>query len=480
MYSVEHDGAGRNGMNEAGGVAIRLASLSTRLASARQSDRDRYESFFTTLGARMDGARAVERELDRLLARRFNALDYLRTDELGLSRIVGDLLDPGGAHGQGACFLARFGELVGPDLWPADRAVRYDDLGVRVVRERRTDGGGRLDISIELQAPGRKPACIAIENKPYAADGEAQVVDYLKFLRGRYDRRFLLIYLSGHGGMPSELSLPRDACKDGLAIMSFCPHATAGEYQGSPPLRLSFSLSDWLRECRQMCDAERLRWFLREVETFCHRTFGGIVTTASERKEVRDFILAADDNVRTAIAVVEAWPETRDEVVKRFLKVLRDRIRADLHTIGDLQIGAGFKGAINQPKNGVWAFRKAWAAAGDATPLVCINHEREANGWFVAVCVDPDTGETKARDDLKERLRECLRRHEPNLGGNFKALTWSWYRYLEEHADWRPLLACLHREVQEPGELTAYFSRHFSEAATPAIRIIDELLAGRQ
>ena len=466
---------GRNGMNGAGSVADRLAPLSERLTSIRQSDRDRYGHFFTALGVRMEGARAVERELDRLLARNFNALDYLRTDELGLSRIVGDLLDPGGAHGQGTCFLARFGDLVGSDLWPASQTVRYEDFDVHVLRERSTDGGGRLDISVELRARGREPACLAFENKPYAADGEAQVVDYLAFLKRQYGGRFLLIYLSGHGGAPSERSLPRAACKDGLAIMSFCPRDETGEYEESFPFRLSFSLSDWLRECRQICEAERLRWFLGEVETFCHKTFGGIVTTTSERKEVRDFILASDDNVLTAIAVVEAWPETRNEVVKRFLEVLRDRITNDLGSIEDLRTGSGLSNQ-NGPKNGVWAFRKAWSEAGGATSIISLRHERDANDWFVGVGLDSGTGDADTEEDLRERLRERLGA-DTALRGRTDSRSWPWYRYLEEHVDWRPLLARLHKEAQDPGDLTEYFSRQFVETAERAIPIINEVLA---
>ena len=464
-------------MNGAGSVANRLAPLSGRLTSIRQSDEDCYGRFFTALGARMEGARAVERELDRLLARSFNALDYLRTDELGLSRIIGDLLDPGGTHGQGTCFLARFGDLVGPDRWPASQTVGYDDFDVNVVRERSTYGGGRLDISVELRSQGREPACIAFENKPYAADGEAQVADYLAFLRRHYPERYLLIYLTGHGGPPSERSLPRAACMDGLAIMSFCPRDETGEYEESLPARLPFSLSDWLRECRQICDAERLRWFLGEVETFCHKTFGGIVTTMSERKEVRDFILASDDNVLTAIAVIEAWPETRDEVVKRFLEVLRDRICRDLSSIEDLRTGSGFSGHQG-PKNGVWAFRKAWSEAGGAVPLVSLRHESDANDWFIGVGLDFGSGDADAEESLRERLRERLGA-DTALRGTTVSRRWPWYRYLEEHGDWRPLLARLHKESRAPGNLAAYFTSQFVETAERAIPIIDEVLANR-
>ena len=464
-------------MNSVANVTNRLAPLSKRLTSIRQSDRERYERFFTALGARMEGARAVEHELDRFLARSFNALDYLRTDELGLSRIIGDLLDPGGTHGQGTCFLARFGDLVGPDRWPAGQTVRYDDFDVHVLRERSTDGGGRLDISVELCSQGRESACIAFENKPYAADGEAQVADYLAFLRRHYGGRFLLIYLTGHGGAPSERSLSRTVRKDGLATMSFCPRDGTGVNDDSLPLRLSFSLSDWLRECRQICDAERLRWFLGEVETFCHKTFGGIVTTTSERKEVRDFILASDDNVLTAIAVVEAWPETRNEVVKRFLEALRDRIASDLGSIEDLRTGCGLSNQSG-PKNGVWAFRKAWTETGGAVPLVSLRHERDANDWFVGVGLDSGTSDAGVEEYLRERLRERLGA-DTALRGTTDSRSWPWYRYLEEHRDWRPLLAHLHKEAQDPGDLTECFSRQFVEAAERAILIVDDVLANR-
>ena len=99
-------------MSTPAAVANRLGQLSARLATARQSDLHRYGRFFAALGARVEGARAVARELDRLLARRFNALDYLRADEHGLSRIVADMLDPRGTHGQGTGFLS---ELLGLD-----------------------------------------------------------------------------------------------------------------------------------------------------------------------------------------------------------------------------------------------------------------------------------------------------------------------------------------------------------------------------
>ena len=78
------------------------------------------------LTPQVHAARAVERELDRQLARRFNIFRYLRRDELGLSRIIADLLDPIAEHGQGTMFLESMLELleVAPEVYDSARSNR--------------------------------------------------------------------------------------------------------------------------------------------------------------------------------------------------------------------------------------------------------------------------------------------------------------------------------------------------------------------
>ena len=57
-----------------------------------RTEMQQYQRFVDELAPRLETARALERQLDAHLARRFNVFDYLRRDELGLSRIVADLL----------------------------------------------------------------------------------------------------------------------------------------------------------------------------------------------------------------------------------------------------------------------------------------------------------------------------------------------------------------------------------------------------
>ena len=123
-------------------IAERLAPLAQRLAAARQSNLAQVAAMFDVLPNRLSAARAVQRELERLLASRFNPLDYLRTDELGLSGIVADLLDPNGPHGQGGTFLERSIRMIGSNVpWSGRRphlgrhrsrsALRTDDQHAR-------------------------------------------------------------------------------------------------------------------------------------------------------------------------------------------------------------------------------------------------------------------------------------------------------------------------------------------------------------
>ena len=77
------------------GVEQFFNELDRHLEVARQENRVRYGWFFDRLKPGVDAAHKLERELGKHLAHRFNVLDYMRTDELGLSRVIADLLNPG-------------------------------------------------------------------------------------------------------------------------------------------------------------------------------------------------------------------------------------------------------------------------------------------------------------------------------------------------------------------------------------------------
>lgn len=260
-----------------------FGELSTRLGDVRRANRRRYLQFFAELSPRLDTAKALELELDRQLARRFNVFDYLSTSEVGLSSIIADLLNPQARHGQGTLFL----RTLLDELAEVSHRPRLDanfSKRITVVTERVITNSRRLDISVEI--PGSNGAyCLAIENKPYADDERNQVMDYLTFLQKEYSDRFLLIYLSPTGQGPSKWSFPcrkLDRWEGRLGIMAYWgeTNGIASEEQAAEDrfdgFRVGLSLATWFSACRRRCEPDRLRWFLSEAEVFCRHQFGGL------------------------------------------------------------------------------------------------------------------------------------------------------------------------------------------------------------
>ena len=271
-----------------------FGELSTRMGDVRRADRRRYLQFFAELSPRLDTAKALELELDRHLARRFNVFDYLSTIEVGLSRIIADLLNPEARHGQGTLFLRTLLDELTEIRHRPDLDTNFTKR-ISVVTERVITNKRRLDISVEI--PGSDGTyCLAIENKPYADDQPNQVKDYLAFLQREYADRFLLIYLSPTGQGPSRWSLPcekLDQWEGRLAIMAYWGE-TNGIDSEKPTaedrfagFRVGLSLAAWFSACRRRCEPDRLRWFLSEAEVFCRHEFGGH-SMATDSEDARD------------------------------------------------------------------------------------------------------------------------------------------------------------------------------------------------
>ena len=465
----------------ASAISDGLRDLRDRVVKARRRALTTLGDFFTSLSRHLVAAAAVEAELEHRIASRFNVFDYLRDDELGLSRVVADLLDPGGTHGQKMLFLRLFLRLINsvrPNPFVFDERW-LEECAVVVTRERpiETDepdleAPRRLDVCVELTPPGQNALCIAIENKPYAGDGDNQVNAYRQWLCERYKERFLLIYLSPHGGRPGYNSLPLAAPTQGVATMSFCPTPASSTDDRLPRLP---ALTGWLAQCSQLCQVDRLRWFLRDAETFCHHRFGGTMTTPSEQEEVKRFVLESDDNLRTALAVFDSWPRIRNDVVARFLArlsgLVEEGLRGALQSADDLRVRSSFSGSYRN--DGVWAYRPAWSASGGTRPYVWLAHDSgDPKSWYLGVGFDPRGRGSPEEELIQERLSE-----ERELRDGSYSANWPWYRYLDgDLADWSPLIVRLHQEAQEPGDLLRNLATEFRELAAVAIPIIDEVL----
>lgn len=128
---------------------------------------------------------AVREGIDLYGATQFSAFSVFNPDENTLSRVIAELFDPAGAHGQGLLFLNGLLSAIG-----IPRLNRLDAVKVR--REVLTRAKRRIDIVIET-----KRYVIGIENKPWAAQQKNQLGDYLAELEADLrGRKPVLVFLS--------------------------------------------------------------------------------------------------------------------------------------------------------------------------------------------------------------------------------------------------------------------------------------------
>ena len=218
---------------------------------ARQHEAD-LRAFFAGLAPAISVAVEAQRRLDRVAATKFSVFHYFKENENLVSGIFADLLRPDGSHGQGVAFLRLFLEEIDRGGKASIRgSADYVSLErCAVYTEYPTFAGRRIDIVLKLDGKW-----IGIENKPWAGEQEDQLQHYLKFLQWQ-DAEACVLYLSGRGGHAGTI-------KDVDHYLTI-PY---GRTQEGP------SVAHWVAECHRRCDAENVRWFLKDLLKYIGSNF---------------------------------------------------------------------------------------------------------------------------------------------------------------------------------------------------------------
>ncbi len=480
-------------------------------------------------------ARTLERELDRRLARRFNAFRYLRRDELGLSRLIADLLNPTAEHGQGAIFLKAMLDLL--EVTPGDpdpdrsrqrhrttpRRRLFGRPGstganeIRVVRERGLPGRRRIDITVHIPTDNG-PYCLAFENKPEANDSPGQCRDYLEFLDGQYRGRFLLVYLPPRYRMPDESSLPvadRERWKGHFRVMPYCrdDDARPGDDDSSDPdgpaaipadsaagdalaeddapaardgaaVGDGASLADWFGRCCTLAGPERLRWFLREAQLFCQHHFRDSPMTDTEARFLRVYLDENPKHLDAAFAVARAWPATVHRVCRRFLEHLKDRVgervRNEFSEIADdLDVDWRY-GGDKKYSSYLRVYRYGWIRYEDGsrksdgrTSVMLECHAKGPKYWRLGV----RSGASKDKMTGSEEQRRVRVERRLKRRGLSRPDPWHWPHFdRPRYRDWSVIVPQLAQELADGGgRITDHYVNGFLRIAEKAIPAINEV-----
>ena len=225
------------------------------LKAEMQTSREDWHSFFRGAQIVLDATARADKLLKLHLGSGFNVFDWIESDENTLSDLLRDLLDPAGTHGQGSAFL----KLALEHLIPTPDPIASDTLEqCVVVREALTSNGRLIDLVVDLGSCG-----IGIENKPFAAEQEAQLADYADHLGRQFDGRFCLVFLHGPGMRANSLGARRKEHLQAERRFLEVPYHAAG----------SISLHAWLTRCAAAVQSEKIRFFLTDFAAYVAREF---------------------------------------------------------------------------------------------------------------------------------------------------------------------------------------------------------------
>jgi hypothetical protein len=160
------------------------------------------------------------------------------------------MLNKDGSHGQGDLFLRKLFLICG--LEPKISA----EYNYKVVREDATRyieySNRRIDITIDCGDFG-----IGIENKPRACEQENQISDYAEHLSKKHEK-YLLLYLSGNGKEPESIDEQiLKSLKEKKMLITL-------PYRGG--------LTKWVNYCRNECNSDKYRWFLKDFIEYINNT----------------------------------------------------------------------------------------------------------------------------------------------------------------------------------------------------------------
>jgi len=392
---------------------------------------------------------ALREGIDLYGATRFSPFTIFDPDENTLSRVVAELLDPLGSHGQGLLFLNAL--LAAIDL---PRLNRLDP--VRVRREAMTRARRRIDIVVETSR-----YVIGIENKPWAVQQKDQLRDYhaelSDDLRGR---RPVLIFLSDQEE------------KSGKADIKIPYHATGTK------LSLYRLLSSVIAEIK----AEPIRHFVSDFLRYIETNFGSGSVSEQSDKPYRDAVDAEFDDAgkRKAIASILLSQEMLHlrimrEVGDYILSEVLEKVAPDFEAASDVDVEIVLGTCLYERFNPWGVRRPSWPK----NCLVALESQKYFFWEVVFGVKSPDPKKMGATErPFGSPARIKLEELSSTVPGGRKTNYWPWMKTLPDSYWGQEFAARLimesptskvdgHPEIQE-------LARQFVEMAAVVDRLLEE------
>lgn len=289
------------------------------------------QTLINEVSQKIHALEAAQALYSRQLSPNFNTFDYINTDELGLSRILGALLDPKGSHAQKETFLRLFIEHCLPDMYkPPERQVFLNNLEKTEVFLEEVTGKSnslrRMDIYLRCIV-GNDSYGICIENKPYAIDQPNQLIDYYNELKVRGHTNPQIVYLSEYNDTPNPISVDTITLKGWMNKKQYS--------------HLRFSdLIGWLKACQVECQNHSVTEFLTQLIKFMQKQFMGI-EDMSESDAILEIMKQSESNLDASLKIHNNVQKMRIELIQKLKTGLISQCQNREYTLDFDNIGKG-------------------------------------------------------------------------------------------------------------------------------------------
>lgn len=269
------------------------------------------------------------------------------------SKLINELLNPKGKHGQKDLFLRLFIDLlngkISGSLESDGSGVSYVQIidfktetastGIEVYAGKINDEGtegGRIDIVInDNQGHG-----IIIENKIWASDQPNQLLRYHNY--GNTKFRFHIIYLTIDGKIPTNYS-------------------TGSEKFDYLCISYKEEILKWLELCRKECTQlpiirETLTQYINQLKIYSGQSIHHM-----EREEIYETILASENNFESAKTIAAKYANLRADYMEKLKLQLLDLAKKVVQERPDYKYNSKhdfFKG--KQYEGGLIFYKESW------------------------------------------------------------------------------------------------------------------------
>ena len=212
------------------------------------------------------------------------------------------------------------------------------------------------------------------------------------------------------------------------------------------------------------------------------------MTTDIERKAVYDLMFSRPEYLTTGLAVVESWPNVRDDVCEKFLNRLCSQIETEAgeklkEFADDIWIRPKYFRQDERDRSSIWLYRGCWirneVEQPDSNRRTCIqlraDEKGRPDGWYMCV-TSPMFVAKVANGDMRGRSLDI--ELEKELGPSKRKVDgWPWWDWVDkDKRNWNSLVPLLQKENEGDGsEVTRYFVDTFIDIAKKAIPVINQI-----